>query len=133
MAGFGDHLQRPQHRPGANEYGSDDRFGPVVPVSNLIARRPASVRGYLDDVRTVEGPHGPRFEAVLDDATGSVVLVFLGRPSIPGLAAGTLLVARGTPRPHRGRTEILNPLYELIASSGGLQRLEEHHDTRSDT
>ena len=132
MADFGD-LQRSQHRPGANEYGSYDRFGPVVSVSDLIARRPATVRGYLGDVRTVEGPHGPRFEAVLDDATGSVVLVFLGRPSIPGLAAGTLLVAQGTPRPHRGRTEILNPLYELIASPGGLQRCEEHDDTRSDT
>ena len=132
MTDFGD-LQRSQHRPGANEYGSDDRFGPVVAVSDLIARRPATVRGYLGDVRTVEGPHGPRFEAVLGDATGSVVLVFLGRPSIPGLATGTRLVARGTARRHSGRTEILNPLYELISSSSDVQHCEQEDETRSDT
>ena len=132
MADFGD-LQWPPHRPGANEYGSDDRFGPVVPVSDRIARRPATVRGYLGDVRTVEGPHGPCFEAVLDDATGSVVLVFLGRRSIPGLTPGMVLMAQGTPRPHRGRIEILNPLYKLLAPSQGSERFEGTDDTRSDT
>jgi hypothetical protein len=133
MADFGGHLQRPQYRSGAKEHGSGDRFGSAVPVSNLVARRPATVRGYLGDVRTVEGLHGPRCEAVLDDATGSVVLVFLGRRSIPGLVPGTALEAQGTPRAHRGRTEILNPRYELISSSSDLQRCEEPDDTRSDT
>jgi len=132
MTDFGD-LQRPQHQPGASEYGSDDRFGPVVSMSDLIARRPATVRGCLGGVRTIKGPHGPCFEAVLDDTTGSVVLVFLGRRSIPGFTPGMALMAQGTPRPHRDRIEILNPLYELLAPSQGSGHFEGTDDLRSNT
>ena len=132
MADVGD-LQRLQLWPDAHNRGRGDRFGPVVSVSDLVARRPATLRGTLGDVRSIEGLHGPRVEAVLLDASGSVVLVFLGRPSIPGLATGTHLVARGTARRHSGRTEILNPLYELISSSSDVQHCEQEDETRSDT
>lgn len=131
MAGFGD-LQPPQYRPGLEAHGGGDPFGPVVPVHNLVARRPAAVCGNLVEVRTVEALHGPRFEAVLDDATGSVVLVFLGRRSIAGLTPGMRLMAQGTPRPHCGRIEILNPLYALLGPSQGAKCLDGAADTRSD-
>ena len=97
-----------------------------------MARHPGTVRGRLGDVRTLAGPNGPTFEAELSDATGSVVLVFLGRRSIPGLLSGAALEARGTPRVHRGRTEVLNPLYELLAPPGDGEPIRSARDTRSD-
>ena len=108
------------------------RFGPPAGVRDLVARRPAAVRGRLREVGALAGPHGPRFEAELCDATGSVVLVFLGRRSIPGLVPGVMLEARGTPRAHRHRTEILNPLYELLAPPGDAEPARQARDTRSD-
>ena len=117
---------------GTDRARRDDRFAPVLSVNDLVARRPATVRGRLAAARTVPGPHGPRFEAVLDDTTSSVVLVFLGRRSIPGLVPGTVLMAHGTPRLDRGRIEILNPLYELLAPSQGSELFDAADATRSD-
>ena len=110
----------------------EDRFGPLAAVKDLVARRPATVRGRLGDVQTRTGPNGATFEAELFDATGSVVLVFFGRRSIPGLAPGVALEARGTPRGHRGRTEILNPLYELLAPPGDAEPTRSARNPRSD-
>ncbi len=109
-----------------------DRFGPPAAVRDLVARRPATVRGRLREVRTPPGTPGPTFEAELSDGTGSVVLVFLGRRSIPGLVPGVALEARGTPRVYRHRTEILNPLYELLAPPGDAELTRQARDTRSD-
>jgi hypothetical protein len=108
------------------------RFGPPAAVRDLVARRPARFRGRLACVRTLAAPGGPRFEAELSDATGSVVLVFLGRRSIPGLVPGTVLEAWGTPRAHRGRTEVLNPFYELLASPDDAEPIRPARDQRSD-
>ena len=110
----------------------DGRFGPPAAVTNLVARRPATIRGHVREVRTLAGVHGPTFEAELFDATGSVMLVFFGRRSIPGLVPGVALEARGTPRVHRGRTEILNPLYELLAPPGDAEPIRQARDPRSD-
>ena len=108
------------------------RFGPPAAVRDLVARRPATVRGRLGDLRTLTGRHGPTLEAELCDTTGSVVLVFFGRRSIPGLTPGVALEARGTPRAHRGRTEILNPLYELLAPPGDAESIRQARETRSE-
>ncbi len=101
-------------------------------MKDLVARRPVTVRGRLGGVETLVGAHGPTFEAELFDTTGSVVLVFFGRRSIPGLVPGVALEARGTPRAHRGRTEILNPLYELLAPPGDAEPTRSARDPRSD-
>ena len=101
-------------------------------VKDLVARRPVTVRGHLRGVQNLAGAHGPTFEAELFDATGSVMLVFLGRRSIPGLVPGMALEARGTPRGHRGRTEILNPLYELLAPPVDAEPIRPARDPRSD-
>ncbi len=101
-------------------------------MKDLVARRPATVRGRLGGVRTLDGAHGPTFEAELSDATGSVLLVFFGRRSVPGLVPGVALEARGTPRAHRGRTEILNPLYELLAPPSDAEPTRSARDPRSD-
>ena len=52
-------------------------------------------------------------ECVVEDDTGALSLVFLGRSEIPGIAIGTRLRAEGTAGEHHGRLAILNPVYQL--------------------
>ncbi|MHB8245635.1 MAG: OB-fold nucleic acid binding domain-containing protein [Acidimicrobiales bacterium] len=117
----------------ADDDAPQDRFGPVIAMKDLLARRPATVQGRIADVTTVEARHGPCFQALLADGTGSVLLVFLGRRSIPGLVLGTVVIARGTPRAESGRIEILNPLYELPPALNGPVRWDRQADRGSGT
>jgi hypothetical protein len=48
---------------------------------------------------------------VLDDATGQLDLIFLGRPSVAGLSPGTCCTIEGTARHDQGRLVVWNPIY----------------------
>ena len=125
----------PHVRDDPSPYENHDhygRFGPPAAVKDLVLRHPSTVRGRLGDVRAVTGRNGPTFEAELSDTTGSVVLVFFGRRSIPGFTPGVALEAQGTPRAHRGRSEILNPLYELLAPPDDGEPTRSARNPRSD-
>jgi hypothetical protein len=50
---------------------------------------------------------------VLDDGTGEVDLLFLGRRGVPALAAGARCHVEGTARLEGGRLTIWNPAYYL--------------------
>ena len=54
-------------------------------------------------------------ECILEDDTGTISIVFLGRSKIAGIDVGTRLRAQGVASDHRGRLAILNPTYQLIA------------------
>lgn len=49
----------------------------------------------------------------LDDGTGQVDLVFLGRPRVAGLSCGTRLTIEGTCRMEQGKLTVWNPLYRI--------------------
>ena len=64
--------------------------------------------------RPSSGDRAPSgFRCVLDDGTGQVDLLFLGRDHIPGLVVGAHCQVEGTARMERGRLTVWNPLYEL--------------------
>jgi hypothetical protein len=52
---------------------------------------------------------------VLVDDTGAILLVFQGRPRIPGIEPGARLVASGMVGSWDRRLALLNPDYELVA------------------
>ncbi len=56
---------------------------------------------------------GGSFRCELDDGTGRVALLFLGRRSVPGLAPGTRCTVEGTARTDRGGLVVWNPLYRI--------------------
>lgn len=61
-------------------------------------------------------PRGGRswLEAELHDGTGAVTLVWMGRRSVPGIEAGTMMRVTGR-LGHRGRQRVMyNPEYELL-------------------
>lgn len=60
----------------------------------------------------------PALECLLEDTTGEVWVVLLGRREHPGLAEGAEIDAMGTPGLARGRIAILNPLVELLPRDG---------------
>jgi hypothetical protein len=53
-------------------------------------------------------------ECVLEDDSGAMSVVFLGRPKIAGIEVGTRMRVHGTAGQHHGRLAILNPTYELL-------------------
>ncbi len=72
--------------------------------------------GEIETVVSFERPW-VRTDAVLVDDTGSLVLRFMGRAALPGLVAGSRVVAEGTPALERGALLMRNPLYSFAAPS----------------
>lgn len=77
-------------------------------------RQPVTLRGSLRTVTLMPRGGVPTLEADLDDGTGSVTLVWLGRRRIVGIEAGRSLTATGRIGVHDGRRIIYNPRYELM-------------------
>jgi hypothetical protein len=82
----------------------------ITAMASLVPRRRATVAGQVCSVMFYEHPY-VRTEAELRDETGVVVLRFMGRASLPGVATGACMVAEGTPRPEGTALVMLNPLY----------------------
>lgn len=62
-------------------------------------------------VRPLEGNES--LEALLYDGTGEVIVVWMGRRSIPGLNLGTRLVVEGLLADHRSGRRVVNPSFEF--------------------
>ena len=84
-------------------------------IAALVPRQRSRVAGKLESVMSYERPW-VRTDAVLVDGTGALILRFLGRSGVPGLAAGSLVVAEGTPSFERGVLLMRNPLYSFAAA-----------------
>ena len=82
-------------------------------IGSLEPRRRATVAGEIRAVTSYERPY-QRTEVELDDGTGLVVLRFVGRTHIPGVAPGRRMVAEGTPAAAPDGFVILNPLYRFV-------------------
>ena len=62
-------------------------------------------------VRPLEGSES--LEALLDDGTGAVTVVWMGRRSIHGLNLGTRLIVEGLLAEQRGERRVVNPVFEF--------------------
>jgi len=82
-------------------------------ISAVVPRRRTVVIGQVISVITYVRPW-VRFQAVIDDGTGSLTLRFLGRRTIPGMAPGADVRAEGTPMTERDTLVMLNPLYRYL-------------------
>ena len=57
-----------------------------------------------------------RFDVILGDGTGTIILRFLGRTVVPGMSSGRQVRVEGTPSLIGDALVMLNPIYEFIAS-----------------
>lgn len=58
------------------------------------------------------------FECLLDDGTGELGLLFLGRRRVAGLEVGTRCTVEGTAIMEGGRYELWNPFYRIESLRG---------------
>jgi len=66
-------------------------------------------------VRVRSRANVPTLECIVQDGTGSIAVVFLGRRHVPGIEVGARIVAEGVVGEYHGRPAILNPDYELLS------------------
>lgn len=83
-------------------------------IASVSWRTRVHIAGRVRTVRVQPMPNSASFELVLEDSTGSISVVFLGRKAIAGIEVGTHISVEGTVGMHHGRLAILNPMYSLL-------------------
>ena len=88
----------------------------VTPIGEAQVRQEVTVAGEISSLRIVPRAGTPSLEATVNDGTGSLVVVWTGRRSIPGVAPGKRLVlsGRGNTQGGGSRLTVFNPRYELL-------------------
>jgi amino acid transporter len=90
------------------------RAGATTPIGAVVPRQRARVAGRVKSVRVQPRAGTSNLECVLSDGTGSLLLVFQGRPKIAGIDPGARLVAEGVVGTWGRRTAMLNPFFEVV-------------------
>jgi amino acid transporter len=90
------------------------RAGNCPPISTVKPRQRVRVAGRVKSVRVQPRAGTQNLEAVLNDGTGGLLLVFQGRPKIAGIEPGARLVAEGMIGMWGRRPAMLNPVFELV-------------------
>ncbi|MBN2624347.1 MAG: amino acid permease [Acidimicrobiales bacterium] len=89
----------------------------VTPVGEVRWRDHVRVKGTVRSIRVAPQRDVPTLECVIDDGTGTLLAVFLGRRELAGVKVGSRLELTGTAGVHQNRLAILNPSYRLLTSS----------------
>jgi amino acid transporter len=87
-----------------------------TPIADAQFRRPARLAGRVRSVRVQPLAGVASLEVTIADASGSIVVVFVGRRRIPGIKPGARLIVESVVGEHGGRLALLNPMYELVAA-----------------
>jgi amino acid transporter len=89
----------------------------VVPGGQAIAdirhRQRVRLGGRVKAMRVQPWSGVATLECTLDDGSGALTVVFLGRRQVPGVNVGTRLIVGGVVGEHHGRLALLNPTYEI--------------------
>jgi len=85
-----------------------------MPIADAPDRELVRLRGTLRTVTLRPRGGVPALEAELDDGSGVLTIVWLGRRRIAGIGPGRSLQVQGRIGVHEGHRIIYNPRYELI-------------------
>ncbi len=84
----------------------------AVPLNECRVREKVTVRG---TVTSVSSSNASWLEAVLDDGTGSVSLIWMGRRRLECVVPGRDLLVTGRLSEEEGRQVIFNPEFEVLS------------------
>ncbi len=87
----------------------------TVPISDVTWRTRVRVAGRIRSLRVQTAKGTANLECEITDDTGVLLLVFQGRPKIPGIEPGARLIVEGMVGSWQRRLAILNPDYELVS------------------
>jgi hypothetical protein len=93
------------------------RAAGTVPIASARFRERVRVAGRVRSVRVQPRGGTSNLECVLSDDSGRLLLVFQGRPRIPGVEPGARMVVAGMVGSWGRSLAILNPDYELVAGA----------------
>ena len=86
----------------------------VDQIGDAVDRQRVRLRGTLRTVTLRPRGGVPALEAELDDGTGSITVIWLGRRQISGVVPGRSLEISGRIGRHDGQRIMYNPRYELM-------------------
>ena len=89
----------------------------AVPISELRPRQRARVAGRVRSVTVKPWGDTASLQVQLTDDNGKMVVAFLGRRQIAGLAPGAKVVVEGTVADVRGQLGMINPDYEFVSDA----------------
>jgi len=87
----------------------------TVPINEVKFRERVRVAGRIRSLRVQTAKGTTNLECEITDDTGNLLLVFQGRPKIPGIEPGARLIVEGMVGSWSRRLAILNPDYELVS------------------
>lgn len=95
------------------EYARSGRSG-ATPIAEAPDRERVTLRGALRTVTLRPRGGVPALEAELNDGSGVITLVWLGRRRIAGIEPGRAIEVEGRIGAHEGVRVMYNPRYQLI-------------------
>jgi amino acid transporter len=87
----------------------------TMPIHEVSFRSRARVAGRISSLRVQTAKGTTNLECEITDDTGKLLLVFQGRPRIPGIEPGARLIVEGMVGSWSRRLAMLNPDYELVS------------------
>jgi hypothetical protein len=95
------------------EYARSGRSG-CTPIVDAPDRERVKLRGSLRTVTLRQRAAVPALEAELNDGSGVITVVWLGRRRIAGIEPGRAIEVEGRIGAHEGARIMYNPRYELL-------------------
>ena len=86
----------------------------VTPMGEARARVRARFEGQIRRIRVQPQAAVPMLEVVMEDDTGRVSALFMGRRGIAGVQCGGRLAIEGTPVAGERGLTLYNPAYDLL-------------------
>lgn len=82
-------------------------------IADVDSRMRVVVTGTIIAMRTLNVGGSDSLSCEIDDTTGTMRVLFVGRDRVPGMHVGTRCTLEGTARGEKGDFSVWNPLYRL--------------------
>ncbi|SEI88827.1 OB-fold nucleic acid binding domain-containing protein [Demequina mangrovi] len=89
----------------------------ISSIADVAPRGLARVAGRVVAIQVEPSDAPPAFTVRLEDGTGRIDAVFMGRRDVPGIAPGVDLRLEGRVCATESLPRLYNPRYELVAAS----------------
>ncbi|WP_062311613.1 OB-fold nucleic acid binding domain-containing protein [Demequina rhizosphaerae] len=90
---------------------------PTIAIAEVTPRGIARVSGRVVAIQVEPSDAPPAFTVRLEDGTGRIDAIFMGRREVPGIAPGTHLSLEGRVCETDALPRLYNPRYELVPSA----------------